>query len=258
MYLRRDNKLLRTKIVATLGTPRSNFYSPQLDFISKKDYQSLFKNDENFWDLEHNFEPENFDGHPTHKDDWDTYQAKRIKKENNPTIIHTYREDPPRLYWNDDEDRITILSPSLEMIKDVHSDKEDGTKRNPHEIDIDHVSYALLLKINDRKVIFAGDGKSDAWQDIFDNCREQIKNCHVLKAPHHGHESAFHEEAIRTMNPSLIVFSNSKDEDSENGAEKLYDKVVPGVMILKTWRDGNIIVEVPFESDQPITYWHSS
>lgn len=211
----------------------------------------------NFWDLEHGFVPEDFEGHPTHEDDWNTYQDIRVKKESTPTIIRTYRGDPPRLYWNDDEDRITILSPSLEMLKKAHSDKEDGTKRKPHEIDIDSISYALLLKINDRRIIFAGDGKMDTWQDIFDNCKEYIKNCHILKAPHHGHEAAFNEEAIKLMNPKFIIFSNSKDEDTNNGGEGKYKKVLPNSLIYKTCDEGTIIAHCPFDSQGEIQFFRS-
>lgn len=211
----------------------------------------------NFWDIEHSFVPEDFEGHPTHEDDWNTYQDIRVKKEGGPTIIRTNRDDTPRLYWNDDEDRITILSPSLEMLKKAHSDKEDGTKRKPHEIDVDSISYVLALKINDRKIIFAGDGKTDTWQDIFDNCKEHIKNCHILKAPHHGHESAFHEEAVKLMNPKFIVFSNSKDEDDSNGAESKYKKVLPNSSIYKTCNEGSIIAHCPFDSQEEIQFFRS-
>jgi beta-lactamase superfamily II metal-dependent hydrolase len=208
----------------------------------------------NFWDLNHSFEPDNYDGHPTHKDDWSTYQAKRVKKEGNPTIIHTHREDPPRLYWNDDEDRIVVLAPTLEMLEKAHSKKEDGSKRKPHEIDVDRISYAFLMKVNDRKIIFAGDGKEAVWQDIFDNCKDHIKDCHILKAPHHGHESAFHEETVKLMNPAMIVFSNSEDEDADNGAADLYAAAAPNALILKTCEHGTIVADCPFDINENITY----
>lgn len=211
----------------------------------------------NFWDLDHRFEPENFDGHPTHKDDWSAYQAKRVAKEGNPTIIHTHREDTPRLYWADSEDRISVLSPSLEMLKKAHSDKEDGTKRKPYEIDVDSISYALLLKVNNRKIIFAGDGKADTWQDILDNCKDYIKNCDILKAPHHGHDSAFHEDAVKLMSPKFIIFSNSKDEDKSNGAESKYKKAVPGAFIYKTCDEGTIIAHCPFNEQEEIQFFRA-
>jgi beta-lactamase superfamily II metal-dependent hydrolase len=96
------------------------------------------------------------------------------------------------------------------MLKKAHSYKEDGTKRKPYEIDVDSISYALLLKINSKKIIFASDGKTDTWQDIFDSCSDLIKDCEILKAQHHVHESALHVEAVKIMNPNYIIFSNSK------------------------------------------------
>ena len=83
----------------------------------------------NFWDLEHSFEPEDFDHHPTHEDDWDTYETLR-GKDSPATVIRTTREDTPRQFWNDDEDQITILSSSESLIKYAHY-KEDGSKENP-------------------------------------------------------------------------------------------------------------------------------
>lgn len=229
---------------------------PHQDHICGLD--KLFKDNEinvyNFWDLDHAFEPENFDGHETHEDDWKTYQNKRGAA-SGITVIKTYREDTPRDFWNDDEDRITILSPSKEMIKKVHSNKEDGTKRKPHEIDVDYISYALLLKINDKKIIFAGDGKEDAWNDIFENCAADIKNCHILKAGHHGHDSAFHESAVKLMNPKHIVFSNSADEDKENGAGSKYTKAVPSATIYKTSIEGSMIAHCPFNNEDEITFY---
>lgn len=220
-------------------------------------FKKLFDNEEikiwNFWDLDHEFEPENFDGHPWHKEDWDTYQEKRSNKTGNPTIIRTYREDKPRLYWNDEEDRISILAPSLEMIKKAH-EKEDGSKRDPKDVQIDSISYALAIKINSKKVILAGDGKEDCWQNIFDNCSEGITECNILKAGHHGHESGFHEKAVKLMNPNFIIFSNSKEEDKENGAEKLYKNVLPNSQIYKTHEKGTIIATLPYNDNEKITF----
>jgi len=211
----------------------------------------------NFWDLEHSFEPEDFDHHPTHEDDWDAYEILRGK--NSPaTVIRTTREDTPGQFWNDDEDRITILSPSESLIEYAHY-TQDGTSRESHKVEIDEMSYAMMIKINDHKVILASDGRaSPCWDDIYENCKGDIKNCAILKAGHHGHEASFHEEAGKLMDPDLIVFSNSKDQDKENGAAKLYEKAVPDALILKTWQDGTIIVDVPFDSSEKITYYTSN
>jgi competence protein ComEC len=207
----------------------------------------------NFWDLKHSFEPEDFEHHPTHKDDWDAYGI--LRGGNSPaTVILTTREDAPMQFWNDDEDRITILSPSESLIENAHY-KEDGTKRNSHNVEIDEMSYTLMIKVNERKIILAGDGHATPhWDDIYNNCKSKIGGCAILKAGHHGHELSFHEEAVKLMNPVLIIFSNSKDQDKENGAYNLYKKAVPNALILKTWENGSVVVDVPFDSSEKITY----
>lgn len=205
----------------------------------------------NFWDLNHSFEPEDFEGHPTHEDDWEAYETLRGSK-SPATVIRTQREGTPEKFWNDDEDRITILSPSNTLIKYAH-EKEDGTKREKHEVEIDEMSYTLMIKVNDRKIILASDGRATpCWNDIYENCKEEIKNCTILKAGHHGHEASFHEEAIKHMNPQIIAFSNSKEEDDENGAADLYQKALPDAMIYKTWRSGTIIVKCPLKNEEEV------
>lgn len=206
----------------------------------------------NFWDLSHQFVPEDFSGHPTHEDDWETYVSIR-NQSNNPKIIRTTSDDNPAKFWDDDEDRVTILSPSNEMIKEVHSLKEDGTKRESHEIDIDKISYALMVRVNDRKLVFAGDGKSDVWDEIVENFGDQISDVAILKAPHHGHESGFNEVAVKTMNPGIVVFSNSEEADMENGAEDLYTEALGNTIIAKTHKYGTLVFGIPFDSSEKIS-----
>ena len=117
------------------------------------------------------------------------------------------------------------------------------------------MSYALLITINDRKIILGGDGRADpVWEDIYLNCKESIQNSIILKAPHHGHLSGFHEKAVKLMNPGLIIFSNNKDEDKENGAATEYKKAVPNSILLKTCDSGTIVVKVPFDSTKNVQY----
>lgn len=206
----------------------------------------------NFWDVPHSFEPENFDGHPIHEEDWKHYQL--YCGSNSPvTVIRTKREDTPAQFWNDDEDRITILNPCDATIKHAHY-KEDGTKRSKHEVEIDEVSYALSIKVNNRRIILAGDGRATpTWDDIFTNCKPHLVCCTILKAAHHGQESGFHEQAAKYMNPEYVVFSNSKEEDDAHGAERLYQKALPNAQILKTCDSGTIVMNVPFDALEPVT-----
>jgi len=198
----------------------------------------------NFWDLDHSFAPTDFEGHLTHEEDWEAYEALRAL-----SVRRYTRETVPKQYWDDDGDRITILSPSETLVKYAHY-KEDGGKRDA--VEIDEMSFALSVRVNERSVILAGDGRATpTWNDIYENCKDTLTMCYVLKAGHHGHECSFHEDAVKLMSPVVIVLSNSEDENADNGAEKLYKKACPNAIICKTW-EGSIVVKVPFESTDKI------
>jgi len=206
----------------------------------------------NFWDLEHSFEPEDFSGHPTHRDDWEAYLRLR-KSESSPKVIRTSREDSPRLYWDDNEDRISILSPSKNLVRHAHY-TEDGSRRSSTDVEIDEMSYALVIQINDRKVLLAADGReSPFWDDVIENCEDQIHDCCVLKAGHHGHEAGFSSEAVRSITPEYVIFSNSSSEDRDHGAADKYAKSCPSATILKTCDEGTIVLDVPFDVDEEIS-----
>lgn len=205
----------------------------------------------NFWDLNHSFEPEDFEHHPTHKEDWAAY--KRLGAKDSPaTVIRVIREDSPKEFWDDDEDRISVLSPSQSLVHYAHY-KEDGSKRD--KVEIDEMAYALMIKINQRKIILASDGRvTPFWDDIYEHCKSDLRDCAILKAGHHGHESSFHKEAVKLMNPESIIFSNSQEADQSDGAEDLYKKAVPNATIRKTHEEGTIVASVPFGSTETIMY----
>jgi len=201
----------------------------------------------NFWDLEHSFVPADFDGHPTHEEDWEAYRTLGTAS----SVRRYTRETVPKQFWDNDGDKITILSPSADLIKRAHY-KEDESKRDANLVDIDEMSYALAIQVNSRSVILAGDGRaSPTWNDIYDNCKDVLKTCYVLKAGHHGHECSFHEDAVKLMAPPVIVFSNSEEDDKSHGAEKQYERVCPNAILRKTY-EGTVIVKVPFDANQKI------
>lgn len=215
------------------------------DFLDEQGIKVL-----NFWDLDHSFVPADFSGHPTHEDDWKSYKALGAES-TGATVLRVTRESTPGQFWNEEGDRITVLSPSATLIQQAHY-KEDGTKREPDAVEIDEMSYALSIRINTRGVILAGDGRAQpTWDDIYANCKDTLRACCVLKAGHHGHECAFHEDAVKLMSPAHIVFSNSEEEDNANGASKLYEKACPHSKVWKTW-EGTVVLRVPFEKDTPI------
>ena len=82
----------------------------------------------NFWDTENEFEPEEFDAFSSHADDWTTYSEKRVANDS-PTVIRVKRESKPLQYWNNLEDRITVLSPSDALIKRAHYNAEEQKRK---------------------------------------------------------------------------------------------------------------------------------
>lgn len=198
----------------------------------------------NFWDIEHGFQPDkNGDDWEEYKEDWEFYEAAR-KSQTDPKILRYTDAETPRPYW--DEDRIEVLSPSKELHDFVHT-KEDGTKRTTEEIGgvLNNLSYVLLVRINGLKVLLAGDAEAKCWEYILAHHKDKIKDVDILKAPHHGRESAFHEEAVKIMNPKYIVFSAS--EGCEYLAPKKYQKAAPGATICNTAELGSFVLKCGFD-----------
>lgn len=219
---------------------------PHKDHI--KGLNNLFDNIPviNFWDIEHNFEPnQNNKYWEEYKEDWNRYLEIRSNKKNPKVLFYTDAESP-RPYW--DEDRIEVLSPSKELYDFVHM-KEDSTRRTAEEIgtQLNNLSYVLLIRVNNLKIILAGDAEPKCWEYIINNHKEKIKDIDILKAPHHGRESAFHEEAVKIMNPKHIVFSVS--DNCEHAVSEKYEKAVPEATIYKTCDFGSFILDCDFEGN---------
>lgn len=208
----------------------------------------------NFWDIEHEWEPDDFENHRTHEEDWKYY--KKLRQGEVCKVLNYTSDTTASKYWDNGEDRITILNPSQDDIKKAHY-TEDNEKRA--DIQIDEIAFALLIKINTRSVLLSGDGHSDpVWERIYERYSKEITNCSILKAGHHGQESSFHEKAVKLMNPEYIVFSNSADCDKKDGAESKYKKAVPNCKLYKTFQEGNIIIEVPFNKEEPLNIYSNN
>lgn len=231
------------------GRPIFRFIAthPQKDHL--KGIKQLFENDGinvwNFWDLKHDFEPqkEGLDWED-YKEDWEKYCELREKE-----FIKRYWDyHAPMKFW--DEDRIEILSPSKELYNFVHYN-EENKKRSKEEIGqlINNMSYILLIRVNDIKILLAADAEEKSWEYMLKIHGDKLKNIDILKAAHHGRLSGFHEEAVKLMSPKHIVFSISTDSDGEHGAEEEYKKIVPDAKFYKTGDFGTIVLECDFDGD---------
>lgn len=239
-----------------LGRPIFRFIAthPHKDHL--KGIKALFNDNSiqilNFWDLEHEFKPkEEGEDWEDYKDDWEKYCEVRQMKDSQLCVRRYWDHNKNIKYW--DEDRIEILSPSRDLHYGAHH-KEDGSKKEHHEIDLNNMPYVLLVKVNNRKILLASDAENACWDYILENHDGKIRDIDIFKAAHHGHESGLHEEVLKVMNPKFVVFSNSSERDGEYGVQERYEEIIPGVIVYKTCDLGTIIADVPFEESEDISF----
>lgn len=201
----------------------------------------------NFWDIDHRFEPEkNGIDWEEYKDDWGHYEKIRTGSIPGLTVLKYTDTVNPRPFW--DEDGIQVLSPSKDLYNFVHT-KEDGSARTKEEIgsELNNLSHVLLINFNGLKILLAGDAEAKCWEYILEKHKDKIKDIDILKAPHHGRESAFHEEAVRHMNPKHIILSHSNE--CEHTVPEKYQNAAPNAEIYKTCDYGSFILDCDFQGN---------
>lgn len=177
---------------------------------------------QNFWDIEHSFDLSPDDGGfksgKYDYKDWEAYQKYRACTVN-PKRISPLRNSDEE-YWN--QDGIYILSPNNDLVKIAHETEEKN-----------HLSYVLLIKYGKVKVYLCGDATSDqVIPAMLEHYGEQFfkKNAEevvILKAPHHGRDSGFHDDFVKLLDPDAIIVSVGKKPttDASNKYRKYCDKV---------------------------------
>ena len=134
------------------------------------------------------------------KDDWRFYTQLRGGNVSRTTRL-TYYDTDSCLYFN--EDRIKILSPSQELVKNAN---ESG--------DYNDLSYVLLFSVRKKsggfwKIIFAGDSDDHSWDQILKKYKTEVSNIDVLLAPHHGRDSKRNYDFLKVLNPKVTLLGNA-------------------------------------------------
>lgn len=189
----------------------------------------------NFWDTLHDKELTEF-RFESDKAEWERYQELRLGGDHK--VLNLYQEHTGH-YYNDhpenytDGDGIYILAPTVELASEANKNK----KWNNH-------SYVVMVKIGGFKMILGGDAEEEVWSAIFDKYGDEL-SCDVLKASHHGRDSGYHQEAVKSMSPTYTIVSvGKKPETDASNKYKQYSKNV-----LSTRWKGDITVEV-FENER--------
>lgn len=200
---------------ASLGIHRYIQTHPDLDHMRGLSALSQGRDIVNFWDTKHSKIPE-FQS-DSDKEEWATYQKFRIQPKN---VFQLYRGSNGA-YWNQDPPGtpgghgIEILSPTTEIVEVAN---KEGKTNN--------LSYILQLTYNGIKVILGADAEADVWEDLVKYYGKSLK-CNILKASHHGRDSAYHQKAVELMKPDFTVVSvGKKPETDASDKYKQYSKYV--------------------------------
>lgn len=117
--------------------------------------------------------------------------------------------------------------------------------------DLNYYSIAILLRYRGFKILLTGDNDENNLEELM-NCesfKKEIQNIDVLLAPHHGHESGYHEEFLMHVNPKITLISDENDDKVIKDTYKSNSRghVVKGKgtqKCLTTYENGEINIEI--------------
>jgi len=124
-------------------------------------------------------------------------------------------------------------------------------------------SIILIIEYEKTKIILTGDNEKCSFNELLKDkeFKKVISNADVLLAPHHGRESAYHEEFLKEVLPCLVVISDKSVGDTSVTDKyrnrifdlwnciDVYDKrkekyIEKKRKVLTTRKDGVITIEV--------------
>jgi len=162
--------------------------------------------------------PVNFRPDPVYED-WETYEAMRAG--NYCEYVYQVHEG-----WHSPigDDRIDYIAPLKKLLKDYPKDVNNNS---------------LVLKISCRghNIIIPGDMETAGWSYISD---QEISDCTLLLASHHGNKSGYHPEKTSAKDPVFIVISTGKK--TEHDADDRYRSHARKK--LYTTRKGKIVARI--------------
>lgn len=201
---------------------------PDMDHMSG--IQELFRKKDvrNFWDTNNNkhIDPSTWSNSPYNEEDWNFYQQMRQSKDS-PRVLPLYRGADSECCWI--QDAVEILAPTPQLV----------TQANESQ-DHDHLSYVLMVKYAQRKILLGGDATKKVWEDILndENYGESYIKSDVFLAPNHGSPDHISKDILDVINPDLTIVSVAEGVEY---ARELYSKY--GI-VLSTKHYGDIWIKI--------------
>jgi competence protein ComEC len=199
---------------------------PDMDHISGLTRLADAVSVANFWYVAPNVPKDDFEGSAYDQEDWLTFQK----------LVHgrlsacpvSPKSGQTGHFWTDDN--IHIWAPSVE-------DERVAERSNQPNL----ASYILAIRHGKGFVVLGGDAEADTWQRLYETYRwPPGVTVTVLKAPHHGHDTALYEPVMATMRPRLTIVTS--DSDRQHDGSDLYQRY--SGTVLRTDVHGNIVVTV--------------
>ena len=202
---------------------------PDMDHMSG--IQELFRKKDvrNFWDTNNNkhIDPSTWSNSPYNEEDWNFYQQMRQSNKDSPRVLPLYRGADSECCWI--QDAVEILAPTPQLV----------TQANESQ-DYDHLSYVLMVKYAQRKILLGGDATKKVWEDILndENYGESYIKSDVFLAPNHGSPGHISKDILDVINPDLTIVSVAEGVEY---AKELYSKY--GI-VLSTKHYGDIWIKI--------------
>ena len=134
------------------------------------------------------------------EEDWDRYETMCGGKEPNLKVLNKLAGSRFQ-YANKSEDGkgggdgLYILAPDKDLVVTAN----DGGEVND-------ASYVLLYRSAGGRILIPGDAHDGTWEYVIDNYKDDVANCSVLFAPHHGRRSGANFDFLDVIKPKITFF----------------------------------------------------
>ncbi len=184
----------------------------------------------NFWDAGVKRKKPDFSGGGYKEEDWQQYEAfcagKGVK-----TIRYLAGANFKFANRNEEDasggDGLYILAPDEDLVKAANEteDPNDG-------------SFVILYRSVGGRILFPGDAHDATWEYVLKNNLDDVANCSVMIAPHHGRHSDRSFDFLDLIEPKFTLFGNAP---SEHLAYDEWNK--RGLPFITSNQAGNIVLE---------------
>jgi competence protein ComEC len=109
--------------------------------------------------------------------------------------------------------------------------------------DINDSSYVLLYRSSGGRVLITGDADDATWEYVLEHHSDDVRDCAVMIAPHHGRDSGRCYDFLDHIQPKLTLFGNAP---SEHMAYDAWNS--RGLDFVTSNQAGNMVLETDSDS----------